>query len=855
MGEMDALFGRDRELGVFDSLVRRLDRTRIGATVWVEGDAGMGKSAFVAALAARSAIPVTVGSLDSEVVPLGALSRLLGCPLGRLGSVAEATDRLTAAMAAACAAGPVVLVAEDLHHADESSLLAWNQLTKMTRRLPVLLLSTCSPRPYRESVGQLRESVRDRGGQMLLLRPLSDEDAVVMAGRRLGSPPGPQLSRFLRAVRGNPGVAARMLAELDSGGLLGRTAGRVEVRRLGSGSTVILEAHACRDLSAPERGVVREAALAPARFDAADVAHAGDIPLPVVAAALSSATDLGVLRTEGDYLVFRHEVVREAYVRTFSAAERRSTHRLATTRLLAAGARPQTVAHHVRAAGELPPGAALWRARLTEPTMLSDPDLYSAVLRLPPIDPWCAEIDYWRGDYDSVLRTARELAGDLLTEGGALLRLSLRALIRAGRPGEVLALCGETTDPHLRAWRAVALAATGDLAAARAEIDEPGCEQDTAIAAAAFAHARVRAGRGIRVHHDLAAIRNALADTAEARELRVLLHGDLLELLPQVDKPAMVTLALAETPGFLADADNGLRDRIRHVAGWAAYDVGQWDAASALDSGFAATVAARRDRRPESPAARAAARTQWEPLAIQAEVDGRLEEALALRSGGFEAALRDGPSRLHGAEHVVRLCRATGGDAGPVVDECARVAQDEALPAQIAMAGLVRAVVDRDPDGLTVAAEQLAWYGAVAQLAFALEEAAVCLAESGDRRKAGRTLHQAVQIYMSVGAAWDMARADARLLPHGIRRRAPADQPAAGWAALTPAEFRVVRLVARGLSNRAIAEELFLSQNTVQTHMSRIRDKLGLRSRLDIAKAAGFRADAPGDPVRPRWGL
>jgi DNA-binding CsgD family transcriptional regulator len=850
MGSIETLIGRDRELAVFDSLLRQLEQTRLGAAVWVEGDAGMGKSAVVAALPTRSGIPVAVSSLGSQAVALGALAQLLGCPVGQAAAVAEAVDRLASALAAACSAGSVVLVAEDLHQADEASLLAWNQLSKMAARLPVLLVSTCSPRPYRERVSQLRESVRNHGGRMLLLEPLADADLVAMAKQCLGAQPGPRLVRFLKAIQGNPGVAAAMLAQLDSGGLLGRSAGRIDLRRPDSGATAILEAYACRDLSPGELGIVREAALAPARFDAADVAHAGDIPLPAVAAALSNATDLGILRAQDDHLVFRHEVVRDACVRTLPAAERRMSHRAAATRLINAGSRPLAVAHHVRAAGELPPGAMLWRARLTEPTLLSDPDLYCAVLRMPPVDPWSAEIDYWRGDYDSVLRTVTELAGDLPAEGGALLRLSVRAMIRAGRPHEALGLCGKTTDPHLQAWRAVALAATGEVFAARTELDQLGIHQDTAISAAALAHAMVRAGRGIRVHQDLVADRDALADTAEARELRVLLHGDLLELLPQVGPPAAVSRALAETPAILADADSGLRERIRTAAAQAAYAVGQWDAASALDPRLAAAIAARRSRRPGTAGARTAARTQWEPLAIQAEAAGRLEESLALRRQGFAAALRDGPSRLYGAEHVVRLCRATGADAGSVVEDCARVAGDQALPAQIAMAGLVRAVAGRDVGGLTAAAQQLAGYGAVAQHAFALEEAAVCLAEAGDRRAAGRALHQAAAAYASLGAAWDVARADARLQPYGIRRRVPADQPTSGWAALTPAEFRVVRLVARGLPNRAIAQELFLSQNTVQTHLARIRDKLGLRSRLDIARAAGFRADVAGDPVR-----
>jgi DNA-binding NarL/FixJ family response regulator len=52
---------------------------------------------------------------------------------------------------------------------------------------------------------------------------------------------------------------------------------------------------------------------------------------------------------------------------------------------------------------------------------------------------------------------------------------------------------------------------------------------------------------------------------------------------------------------------------------------------------------------------------------------------------------------------------------------------------------------------------------------------------------------------------------------------------------LSPAETTVAELVARGLSNRRIAEQLFLSRFTVETHLKRIFVKLGLSSRAELA--------------------
>ena len=54
--------------------------------------------------------------------------------------------------------------------------------------------------------------------------------------------------------------------------------------------------------------------------------------------------------------------------------------------------------------------------------------------------------------------------------------------------------------------------------------------------------------------------------------------------------------------------------------------------------------------------------------------------------------------------------------------------------------------------------------------------------------------------------------------------------------AITPRELEILELIAKGMSNREIAEKLFVSENTVKTHSSRLFDKLGAKRRTQAAQ-------------------
>jgi DNA-binding CsgD family transcriptional regulator len=99
-------------------------------------------------------------------------------------------------------------------------------------------------------------------------------------------------------------------------------------------------------------------------------------------------------------------------------------------------------------------------------------------------------------------------------------------------------------------------------------------------------------------------------------------------------------------------------------------------------------------------------------------------------------------------------------------------------------------------------------------------------------------LEEAHRLLTSVGAARDAARVRRLLRALGMRRRYAAARvrPMMGWDSLTESEQLAARLVADGLTNREIAKRLFISPNTVATHLRHVFVKLGVRSRVDLTR-------------------
>jgi DNA-binding CsgD family transcriptional regulator len=158
-----------------------------------------------------------------------------------------------------------------------------------------------------------------------------------------------------------------------------------------------------------------------------------------------------------------------------------------------------------------------------------------------------------------------------------------------------------------------------------------------------------------------------------------------------------------------------------------------------------------------------------------------------------------------------------------------------------AAAAHAKGLLDHNPKEL---AEAVALYedgSRPLDCAAAQEDLGVAAVDGGETDDAVEVFGRALELYAQVGAAWDAGRVRGRLRALGVRRRLVAAQrPGLGWAAMTDSELAVARLVAQGLTNREVAERLFVSQHTVSGHLRHVFAKLDINSRVELTRLAGL---------------
>lgn len=125
------------------------------------------------------------------------------------------------------------------------------------------------------------------------------------------------------------------------------------------------------------------------------------------------------------------------------------------------------------------------------------------------------------------------------------------------------------------------------------------------------------------------------------------------------------------------------------------------------------------------------------------------------------------------------------------------------------------------------------------------------------RVHAGAVAAAVASVETTLGPDAEAARAEgaglsvADAVAYANRGRGSRGRPPTGWASLTPTEADVVRLVAEGLRNKDIADRLFASPRTVQTHLTHVYAKLGVSSRVQLVNEMVRLREAtdPADPT------
>jgi DNA-binding CsgD family transcriptional regulator len=144
---------------------------------------------------------------------------------------------------------------------------------------------------------------------------------------------------------------------------------------------------------------------------------------------------------------------------------------------------------------------------------------------------------------------------------------------------------------------------------------------------------------------------------------------------------------------------------------------------------------------------------------------------------------------------------------------------------------------------LREAAASLADSDAPLEHARALTDLGGALRRHGQRSEARAPRRRGLELAHRCQAAALAARARAELLATGARPRRPA---LSGVDALTPSERRVAQMAATGLTNRQIAEALFVTARTVEGHLTHVFQKLDVSGRTELAAALSSSRSSEG---------
>ena len=835
-----------------------------GRMVLVMGEAGIGKTALVREFCDRQRPQRRVlwGACDGlrtprPFAPFVDIAATVSGGLAETIARGERPARCFAALTDELAAvAPTILVIEDLHWADEATLDVMTMLGRRAEIVPALVVATyrddelTTDHRLRSVLGELR---RGHGVRRLPLSPLS-LDAV----EALAAPAGADATDLYRVTGGNPFFVTEVLA--TAGERVPPTVRDAVLARAGG-------------LSRPARRLLEATAVVPGRMGLWLL----EAVAPELVDRLEECLASGMLTPGRADIGFRHELARVGIEESIPPDRRVALHRAVLAALEdRQGESPEfaNLADHAEAAGDREavlrwaPQAAEEAARggahreaaaqyaraLTFAGGLLALDRQADLLKHRVDECWMTDqFDAAIEAQEAALECRRRL-GDQLGEGDALRTLSrLMFFVARVREGEALALEAVEVLEPLPPGHELAMA-YGNVSQRRMVVEK----LEAAIAAGSRAldlarrlddtEATVYALTNIGAAEFQAGLKEGLGKLEEA--LALALEADLEDYAGRAFF-SIVFAAMRQRRFDLADAYLGPGLDYCHERGldtWRLYllgcrartqlDRGHWD------QGAETAVLVLRDPR-SAPVPRGMALTTLGLVRARRgdpEADAPLSE---------EQALAWPTEELHRASPVV----AARAEAAWLAGDTAAVEQETDAALSLALQRQAPWVVgelacwrwraglrDRLPPGAAAEPYALSLAGEAAQAAKVWRElgcpyeAALALAD-GDAAEPLRRAHEELQALGARPAAAIVAR---KLRERGVRgvARGPRPRTRANPAGLTARELEVLALLTSGLRNAAIADELVVSEKTVDHHVSAVLRKLDVCTRGEAAAEA-----------------
>ncbi|MFF2146771.1 AAA family ATPase [Kitasatospora sp. NPDC058190] len=894
------LRGREAELAQLQALITSVVGTGSGGLALIQGEPGIGKTTLLAEAATRAAaagFSVGLGKADElhHIVPLSSLAAsilhgdrplLSGDDLADLARNHDQriwlVERLAEAIEARATDAPVLIGLDDVQWADALSRFALQQLPTRLRTSPVLWMLT----GRREPTGPAEEIVAAAAGNLptvtVSLGPLSDAAVGQLADDTLGPAVDAWVRELLDGAGGNPFLAVEMLAGV-------RTA---DASRETVPSRLVVGVRGrLRSLRPGTLRFLQMGAVLGRRFGFEDAAALCDRPAAALLPALEEAVCAGLLDDDGDQLVFRHDLLRQAVYADIPPSARKALHREAARRLVTTGRQPtDAVPHILRGAvpGDEEAVALLWRAADDVLAVTPGPAA-DLMLRALELTPAAGKLKFEVGE-QTILCLARagrnhealETGDRLLADrppldtfgriqsalGGALWTMDLAEELRR-RAEAALAAGGSAPEicARLAALRALALSRGRDLATAR-EAGETALRTATAIgdreahvlALSGLGEIALNAGENAVALERFAAL-SAIDSAFLPEEVVAHVHVDDFAsgerlLLRAADRGGTVRQAMLLWAqgqhdlglGRLDDAEadfvtmERLEDEVRVPV--------QQVNGRVIRSRIALLRGDREAAREHLLAAREQLAVKPNPgntaavrflEAVHAEADGDV----ALAVDRIRRVQQQGPFmrwRLlrDWVDAAVRMS-LRGGERQLAEDLAAQAeahaGRNPSVPTATGIAAQARGLVRNDPAVLEQAVDLLGASPRPLTRAAAHADLGRALLGAGRRRRAAAALAHARDTFAESGAHAAAAQVQRVLEGTGTdtRRTTTVQRPVQGWGALTASEEKVARLIAQGHTNKSAADVLVVSPHTVNTHLTSVFRKLSIGSRVQLA--------------------